>query len=146
MTEKTLSDDNPVEVSKIVSIIENPGEEVELLTFYDHFDGFSDNEITAIVHNVLLSAIKVLHKSADKIRNIDETAPIPINKGSLYDDVVFECGVYVSGDNTVYTNANFGSSCEETATYIEGLEHVSVVIGLLVKKLENGEKIPQPED
>lgn len=150
MTEKTLQDassnKDPMTAAKIVSIMETHDSELELSTFYDHFEGFSEDEVNAIVHNLLLSAVEVIKNSIEIIKKIDETRSVSINKGSLYDDVVFECGVYVSGDNVIYTNASFGQRCDKTATYIEGMEHIIEAILLIVEQMDNGERIPKPKD
>lgn len=125
-----------VRVTKLLTVIEGPGNEVRAELLKEHFDDFDAASLNEAVALILRNAAVVVKKESDYILEKPETLELatPINLGSLYDEVVFESGVYSTADNDLLVNTSFGRLADPSVKFGLSLKHASEVVAFISEK------------
>lgn len=105
----------------------------------EHFDDMSETETKEILANLMkTSAIRVLDQS-QMYENSggDHYKGTNINLGSLYDQVVFDCGVYLDEEKNMILNASFGQLADANLPLHKNLRELSDALTWMGHNLEH---------
>lgn len=139
----------PITVTKLVTITEGPDNEILAEIRQVHFSEFKPEVMSIIVGNLLATASQQLKNEVEKISgNIESSEYLtPVNPGALYDELVFEASVYVSGNDDIVVNTSFGRLADPKILVSKSLNHVSQVLEYLSKEFMDGNAnlVPTPD-
>lgn len=125
-----------IRVTKLLTIIEGPGNEVRAELLKEHFDELEPSALNEAVALILRNAAVIVKQESDYLLQNPETVELatPINLGSLYDEVVFESGVYSTTNNELLVNTSFGRLANPQAKFGLSLKHASEVVAYISEK------------
>lgn len=132
-----------VRVTKLLTVIEGPGNEVRAELLKEHFDDLEAEELNEAVALILRSAAVIVKKESDSLLQRPETLELatPINLGSLYDEVVFDSGIYSTEHNELLVNTSFGRLADPSVKFGLSLKHASEVIAYISEKFAGQEQV-----
>jgi hypothetical protein len=126
-------------VSKLLTVIELPGDEVRVELRADHFTTFTDEARRTIVSNLLNDASAQITLESERLAKETPDNLTPRNGGSLYDDIVFELSIYASQGGDVVLNLTFGRAVEDSLPHHFSNAHVAAVLAFMGNKFSEGD-------
>lgn len=133
MTDTPTVPPETLQVTKLITIIEEGGQEVRAEIIREHFEQYDEATMKHLVTNLLGTASERIRHEATRLEETPQEGNqnTPVNPGSLYDDIVFEAGIYASNDGQVLVNTSFGRLADPSVPLTESVKHVADVMDFI---------------
>lgn len=119
----------PIIQKKLLTVILEPNDSVNIDVRANEFEGFPENERSKVISGLLQQAsLKTLEESGNFQQDQWKDVTIPINNGSLYDELFFESAIYVNNHNQLSINTSFGRLYPSETKLGDALRLVSDVL------------------
>lgn len=127
--------------TKLVTVSLNANGELNAQMNDEFFSNYSEEEVQDQLENILLTVSSSIREQAEEISKDEENkdAPVVINGGSLYDDLIFEIGIYLTSDGELLINPSFGKQCNYEASAVDNLSMVSDALKFIAEQFKNGQ-------
>lgn len=119
------------EVVKVLTVVEYPGDEVTLEVVEEYFTPLTPDERRKALQNLLLQGSNALAQEVEAA----EEETLPVQGGSLYDNVVFETSFYLDPTGGFLASTSFGRQVNSALPLKVGLEHVRLLLAFLAEEL-----------
>lgn len=133
---------SPLQVTKLVTIMEEADQEVRAEIIRQHFEDYDDATMKNIITNLLTTAAERIRLEVTRLGEANDESSTPVNPGSLYDELVFETSVYASNDGQVLVNTSFGRLANPDLPLVTSVEHVAEVISFIAQQFRGAELAP----
>lgn len=139
MTDTPAAPSETLQVTKLITVIEEGHQEVRAEIIREHFEQYDEPTMKTIVTNLLATASERIGQEVESLAQVEEAGETPVNPGSLYDDIVFESAIYASNDGQVLVNTSFGRLADPAVPLPESVKHVAEVIDFISAQFAEAE-------